>query len=115
MKFVSKLKAFNLLNALIVHRGCGINATTPLKLFGGEILVYLSYELVSIGSVNHASRLYRLTSCGGAAETVHTDLKEELCGIGIEIENVANDRILGYNHSAHPFRENLLISQCLYK
>ena len=69
-----------------------------------QIVVDLLDQLVSIGAVNVASVCDGLAAGSGAAQAVHTDLKEEGSGIGSLVQNVADDRILGYDHgSQFPF------------
>jgi hypothetical protein len=60
-------------------------------------------QLVGIGAVNEASVCNGLTAGGGAAQAVHTDLKEEDGGIGSGVKNVADNRILGYLHVKSSF------------
>jgi hypothetical protein len=52
--------------------------------------------------VYSAGVLDRLASCGGAAEAMHADLKEELRGLDIGVENFADNRLLRYSHLKKP-------------
>jgi hypothetical protein len=51
--------------------------------------------------VNVASVCDGLAARCGATQAVHTDLKEEGSGIGSFVQNVADDRILGYDHDVY--------------
>ena len=66
--------------------------------FSCEELVDLLYECISIGAVNEASILDRLASGVRAAEAVHTDLEEELCGLHIVVENITDKCSFRYCH-----------------
>jgi hypothetical protein len=52
--------------------------------------------------VYSAGVLDRLASCGGAAEAMHADLKEELRGLDIGVENFADNGLLRYSHLKKP-------------
>ena len=70
----------------------------------GQVVVDLLDQLVSVGAVNVAGVRDGLAARCGAAKAVHADLKEEGGGIGSFVQNVADDRILGYDHgSQFPF------------
>lgn len=55
------------------------------------MIVDLLYESVSVSAVNRASVSYGLTSCGGAAETVHTNFKKVLSSGRIEVKNITDN------------------------
>ena len=55
-------------------------------------------QLIRVGSVNHARVRNGFSSCGRASETMHADLKKELSGFGIVIQNIADNRIFCYCH-----------------
>jgi hypothetical protein len=44
----------------------------------------------------------------GATQAVHTDLKEELCGIYVVVKNIADKAVFCNNHFIDPFIENSL-------
>ena len=66
-----------------------------------QMRVDLFDQLVSVGAVNLAGILDGLAAGSGAAKAMHTDLKEEGSGIGSLIQNVADDRIFGYDHDVY--------------
>ena len=63
-----------------------------------QIIVDLLDQLVSVGAMYVASVCDGLATGCGATQAMHADLKEEGGGIGRFIQNVADDRILGYDH-----------------
>ena len=80
-----------------------------------EVFVKLTNELVSIGAVDLACISDGFASGARAAEAVHTDLKEELCTTGIDIEKIADDRFFCYlNHWSLPFRTQRFLSFIFY-
>ena len=60
--------------------------------------VELSYESVSVSSVNVARFLYRLASGAGAGKTMHSNFKEKRLGLGVAIEYIAYYGIFRYLH-----------------
>ena len=78
----------------------GCPKTAPLLLFRCKILVYLLDKLVCVGSVNGTRILDGLSSGRGATQTVHPDREEELRGLGITIQNIADDALLGNFHGS---------------
>ena len=68
--------------------------TSALFALACKKLVDLLDQRISIGSVNGASVLNRLTSGCGASQAMHSDCKEELRGLGIKIKNVTDDGLL---------------------
>ena len=69
--------------------------------FGSEMRVELSYESVAVCAVNDASHFDAFAAGCGAAETMHTDFKEELCGFAVCIEDIANDGVLCNFHKEY--------------
>jgi len=61
-----------------------------------EELVDLCNQLIAVNAVNSASLLNGLTAGSGTAEAVHSHLKEELSGIAIILQNIADNGIGSY-------------------
>ena len=75
------------------------------QLFVFEECVDLGEKLVAINAVNSASHFNGFAAGSGAAEAVHTDLKEEGSGFGSDVENITDDRFSGnFHNSNHTFR-----------
>ena len=55
--------------------------------------VELCNESVAIRAVNDASHFDAFAAGSGAAEAVHTDLKEEFRGFAVCVEDIADDGI----------------------
>ena len=55
-------------------------------------------QLIRVGSVNHARVRDGFSSCGRATKAMHADLKKELSGLRIVIQNIADNRIFRYCH-----------------
>ena len=68
-----------------------------MLLLGFEVLVDLLDQLVRVSAVNFARHLDGLAASGRTAEAVHADFEEELRRLAVEIQNLADDRILGYS------------------
>jgi hypothetical protein len=62
--------------------------------------VKLCYQSIGIRAVHLTSIGDRLASGVGATKAMHTDLKEKLCSLYVEIQNIANQSILRYFHGA---------------
>ena len=73
-----------------------------MLLLGFEVLVDLLDQLVGVGAVNLARHFDGLAACGRAAQAVHADLEEELSGLAVEVQNRADDGILGNSHFDDP-------------
>ena len=71
------------------------------------MIVDFLYKRVSICAVNSASVSDALASCGRTAETVHTDLEEELRGIYIMVKNIADKAVFCNNHFSIPFKNRM--------
>ena len=72
-------------------------------LFRCQKSVDLLDQRVCIGSVNRTSILNGFAAGCGAAQAMHANGKKELRGLGIKIQNVANDGLFGYYHFLHSF------------
>ena len=71
-------------------------------------------KIINICSMNHACLLNALHACRRAAQTVHTDVQEELCGFGIDFQHIHYYHVLGYFHfdyflSCVVFRQSAVI------
>ena len=76
------------------------------QLFVFEESVDLGEKLVAINAVNGTSHFNGFAAGSGAAEAVHTDLKEEGRGFGSDIENITDDRFSGnFHNSDHTFHK----------
>jgi hypothetical protein len=60
--------------------------------------IQLCYEGIGIRAMHLASIRDGFASRMGAAKAMHSDLKEKLCGLYVEIQNVANQGFLRYFH-----------------
>ena len=72
-------------------------------LFRCQKSVDLLNQRICIGSVNCTSILNGFSARCGTAKAMHSNGKKELRGLGIKIQNVANDGLSGYYHFFHPF------------
>ena len=63
--------------------------------------IELSYESVSVGSVNVAGLLYRLASGAGAGKAMHSYFEEKRLGLGMVIEYITYYGVLGYLHFSY--------------
>ena len=63
--------------------------------------VELSYESVSVSSVNLAGFLYRLASGTGAGKAMHSYFKEKRLGLGMVVEYIAYYGIFCYFHFSY--------------
>ena len=73
--------------------------TSALFALACKKFVDLLDQRVSIGSVNGACVLNRLSSGCRASQAVHSDRKEELRGLGIKIKNISDNGLLRNLHS----------------
>ena len=74
-----------------------------VKLFIGQMAVDFQQHLININAMNQASLLQRLASGRRAAQAVHSHLQKIRRSIPIQIQNIANQRILRYSsHATHP-------------
>ena len=75
----------------------------PQPLFVAEECVELGNERIGIRTVNGARRRDAFTAGSRAAEAVHPDRKEELRGVGCEVENVADNGFFRDLHESISF------------
>lgn len=60
------------------------------QLFVFKEAVDFGKKLVAINAVNSASHFNGFAAGSGATEAVHTDFKEELSGVAVKVENIAD-------------------------
>ncbi len=68
-----------------------------------EMSVQSVNKLFCVGSVNHARLRDSFASRSGAAEAVHTDIKEERRSFAVLIEDIADNGIFCDDHFKNSF------------